>query len=738
MVESNVQRRLAAILAADVVGYSRLMEQDEVDTFERLRRHRKELFEPEIEKHHGRIFKLMGDGLLAEFGSVVDALECAVVLQRAMAERNAGLAAGGRIDSRIGINLGDVIVEDEDRHGDGVNIADRLQGLAEPGGIAISGTAYDQVKTKVAVGYAFLGEQAVKNIAEPVRVYRVLLDPAAAGSTVLTKRKMASPRRWPAIAGASAVALAAIAAGVALALWPRETPCLTSALQPLTAGPSIAVLPLDNLSGDPAQGPIVDGIADDLTTALTQVRDLFVIARNSSFAYRGKACDMRRVASELGVRNLIEGSVQREGDRMRINIQLIDGSSGGHVWADAFDGSFSDHLALQDKMTRRIADALSLRVSPGAAETAARGETQVPAAYEAFLRGWEHYRRYTFDDFKKAVPDFEEAISLDQNYGRAYAALAMIYVRSATRGWSKVLGISENEAVARAKKYLVLANEHPTTLSRQVAGFMSVWDGRWAAAEREFDDAISRDPGDSWGYAYKAWALSLDGQYANAMAAIDEAMRREPHSPGYFYFLRGVAAFGLDRSDEAVVMLTTAAQLSPDDQWPQLFLAVTYMRLGRMREAWPAVLRFNTLSVQLDQPPISVSSIDRKFSGSQLGELLAHILVRAKLPSSPSLWLFEGSLRTLLLGHTIQGQRAEAGRGHQASFAADGTVTMSGDWGTETGGTSRIADRQVCIGWPSGRKGCAMVFRSIDGTREKENEYIWVSPDGAFPFSQVE
>src|SRR5262249_29039970 len=262
-----MERRLAAILSIDVVGYSRLMEQNEADTFERLKVLRKELFEPEITRHHGRIFKLMGDGLLAEFGSVVDAVECAVVVQRAMAERNVGLSAAGRIDARIGINLGDVIVEDEDRHGDGVNIANRLQALADPGGIAISGTAYDQVKTKVAVGFAFLGEHTVKNIAEPVRVYRVLLDRTSVGRTSVARRNVAVWRRGALVGTAAVVSVAAVGA-IGLTIWPREAPCLSATVQPLSAGQSIAVLALDNLSGDPAQTPIVDGFADDLITEL--------------------------------------------------------------------------------------------------------------------------------------------------------------------------------------------------------------------------------------------------------------------------------------------------------------------------------------------------------------------------------------------------------------------------------------------------------------------------------------
>jgi len=734
-----MERRLAAILSVDVVGYSRLMEQDEADTFVRLRAHRKELFEPEIAKHHGRIFKLMGDGVLAEFASVVDAVECAVALQRALAERNSGLG-NRRIDARMGINLGDVIVEDEDRHGDGVNIANRLQGLADPGGIAISGTAYDQVKTKVAVGYVHVGEQSMKNISEPVRVYRVVLDPAAVGKTVAAVNRGQSKWRWVATGGVAAI-LAAVGTGAALWLWPQDTPCLTRTLQPMTEGPSVALLPLDNLSGDAAQTPIVDGFTDDLTTALWQIRDLLVIARNSSFAYRGTSCDMRRVAKELGVHNLIEGSVQRAGDTMRVNIQIIDGTTGGHIWAKAFDGSFADHLALQDKVAQSIADALSLRLNLSGGQASARGETRVPAAYEAFLRGQENFRRLTKQDLREAVANFEEAISLDQDYGRAYAALAMTYITSAARRWNAVLGISPTEAVSIARKYLALANEHPTTLSRQVTGLLSLWDWDRVKALSEFDDAIVRDPGDPWSYAYKGLVLLLDGRYGEAKSAVDEAIRRDPHAPMYFIYLSGAAAFGLDRLDEAEQLLTTVGRLNADDQWAQLLLAPTYFRLGRTQDAWTAVARFNELSVGMGDFPISVSLVQSGLGNGRLGSRIADVLRQANIPEHSIDWLSGNQLGLLLLGHRVHGRTEKTSEEHEASFSADGVVTMSGNWGSELRGRAQVkgeAFGHICIEWPSKRNTCAMVFRTYNGTSAKENEFTWVDTDGAFSFSQAD
>ena len=364
-----MERRLAAIVAADVVGYSRLMELDEAGTFSRLRTHQKELFEPEIAAHHGRIFKLMGDGLLAEFASVVDAVECAIVLQREMASRNQGLPDDRRIDVRIGINLGDVIIEGEDRHGEGVNIAARLQQLAEPGGICVARNVHDQVKNKLDLRFRDLGDHTVKNIAEALQVFCVLPDGA--------KEPRRPPRnrhgkRYPGRVAAGAIVLLLLAAGGTIA-WLRpwqpdiEPASIDRMAFPLPDKPSVAVLPFTNMSADPEQEYFADGMTDDLITDLSKVSSLFVIARNSTFAYKGRSVEMRQVAEDLGVRYVVEGSVRRAGDTVRVNAQLIDTITGGHVWADRYDGSVADIFAVQDAIVREIAE--------GAGPESVRGRT---------------------------------------------------------------------------------------------------------------------------------------------------------------------------------------------------------------------------------------------------------------------------------------------------------------------------------------------------------------------------
>jgi TolB-like protein/class 3 adenylate cyclase len=344
-----MERHLAAILAADVVGYSALMERDEAGTFARLKAGRKQLFEPEIERHHGRIFKLMGDGLLAEFTSVVDAVECAVALQRGLAERNASVPEGERFQVRIGINLGEVIVEGEDRYGEGVNIAARLEELADPGGIYVSGKVSKEVEKKLAFAFEPLGEHHVKNIAEPVQVYRVKLDGVPRRRPPVLDARRTLP--W----GAGLATIAALAVIWFAVLRPAGTPVP----DPAATVPKIAVLPFDNMSGDPAFGYFSDGVSEDIISMLARAPDLSVIARNSSFTYKGKATDVRQVGTELGVGYVLEGSVRKEADKVRIVAQLVDAKTGEHVWAERFDKTGADPWALQDEVTGKIIVALA-------------------------------------------------------------------------------------------------------------------------------------------------------------------------------------------------------------------------------------------------------------------------------------------------------------------------------------------------------------------------------------------
>jgi adenylate cyclase len=370
----GMTRKLAAIISADVVGYSRLMGADEAGTLAALKKHRRELIDPKIAEHEGRIVKTTGDGLLIEFPSVVEAVQCAVEMQRAICDRNADVPAVHRIEFRVGINLGDIIIDGDDIHGDGVNVAARLEGLAEPNGICVSRVVRDQVRDKLDVAFEDLGEQQVKNIARPLRVFRVA-QPAIVRSTASAKPALALPDK-----------------------------------------PSIAVLPFENLSGDPEQQYFSDGITDDIITEVSRFRQLFVIARNSSFVFRGKQVDVAEIGRRLGVHYLVEGSVRRVDDRIRINVQLVDTVSGAHVWADRYDRDMKDLYAVQDELAHTIAATLTGCVESAETRQARRKPTNNLTAYDCYLRGVEHHRRLTVEDMARSREMFERAIELDPEF----------------------------------------------------------------------------------------------------------------------------------------------------------------------------------------------------------------------------------------------------------------------------------------------------------------------------------
>ncbi|MEE8143915.1 MAG: adenylate/guanylate cyclase domain-containing protein, partial [Kiloniellales bacterium] len=390
----EVHRRLAAILAADVVGYSRLMGEDDAGTLTAVKALRKELFAPKVVEHHGRIVKLMGDGALVEFPSVVDAVECAVAVQRGAAERNSGVPEDKCIALRIGVNLGDIIIEGNDIYGDGVNVAARLQELAAPGGITLSATAHEHAVAKVDVGFQDGGEHELKNIAKPVRIYH-----------------------WSDDAS------------------PQADIADTDSLLTLPDKPSIAVLPFDNMSDDPGQEFFADGIAEDVITALSRFRSLFVIARNSSFSYKGAAVDITQVARELGVRYVVEGSVRKAGNRVRITAQLIDATSGNHLWADRFDGSLDDVFDLQDQITEQIVVVVEPEIGARERERARRKPPENLDAWELLQRGLSHFHHINKADHAEAMRLFREAIALDPEFAAAHAYLAFALSTSVLYGY---------------------------------------------------------------------------------------------------------------------------------------------------------------------------------------------------------------------------------------------------------------------------------------------------------------
>ena len=541
MPEKGFKRKLTAILSADVVGYSRLMDDDEEATVRVLYAYR-DLMKALIKQHRGRVVDTTGDNLLAEFTSVVDALNCSVKVQKELAERNADLSPERRLEFRIGVNVGDVI-EDNDRiFGDGVNIAARVEGLAETGGICITGRTYDQVKNKLEYGYQYLGKHRVKNIQEPVRVYKVLTEPDSAGKVVGEKRKT---RRWI-VLGTIIVLLLGVGG---LAGWyfyfkqyRRIDPAsLDRAAYTLPDKPSIAVLPFDNLSGDPDQEYFSDGIADDLITDLSKISGLFVIARNSAFAYKGKPVKIRQIAEELGVRYVLEGSVRKEENRVRINAQLIDAKTGGHLWAERYDRRYKDIFELQNEVLGKIVSALTVKLTGAEQIQLALRPTNNLEAYDYYLRAERDVYSEDYSLLSVAMSLYEKAIALDPNFAEAHAG----YARAAVDVWrlafdNLLIGpVARKRAYEAAAKALELDSNLPRAYS--VLGVLQVMDSRYDEAIESANKAITLGPNDADAYVNLALVLMFSGRPAEALAAVETALRLNPRpSPGVYGYYGAV------------------------------------------------------------------------------------------------------------------------------------------------------------------------------------------------------
>ena len=575
-----MERRLAAILAADVVGYSRLMGEDEVGTLAALNTHREALFGPEIARHSGRIVKLMGDGLLVEFASVVDAVQCAITLQRGMRERNADVPENRRIVFRIGINIGDVIVENEDIFGDGVNIAARLEAFAEPGDILISRSARDQIRDKLDVSLEDLGEHEVKNIARPVRMFRVLQILEDGSSLPVQAGQSIFRRRFAPIAISVAfLAVASVAAW--LGLWAPESIFEAS---PLSAKSSIAVLPFANLSNDPEQEYFSDGMTNDIITDLSKFHDLFVIASNSTFVYKGKAVDIQQVGRELAVRYVLEGSVQRSGERIRINAQLIDVETAGHLWAERYDEAIDDIFDLQDRITKRIVRTLAVRLTDIELDRVSVKATRDLKAYDYVLRGREQLLRFDSAGNFEARDLFRKAIKLDTSYADAYAGLGWTHLNAFLFGWTD----APMEALERSQKLAqqTLAISDGSVDGHRLLGRIYLNRHQHDLAMVELERAIAQNPNDAQSYAEQGILLVWSGRPDGAVTSLEIALRFDPKMNAESLAHLGLAHYLNKRYGEAVIFLERSISQSPDFQFGHQVLAATYGQLGRSREAY--------------------------------------------------------------------------------------------------------------------------------------------------------
>lgn len=584
-------RRLAAILAADMVGFSRLMAADEAGTLARQKAHRDGLIDPTIEEYGGRLVKSTGDGVLVEFPSVVDALCCAVTIQLAMPDFEKNRPPDNPIAYRIGVNLGDIIIEDDaDIYGNGVNIAARLEALADPGGICVSQTVVDHIGNKVASAFEDIGEQRVKNIPEQIHCYRVLMQPEAAGAS--GEQPEPAPRsRRPFVAVVAVFAL--VVAG--LAMWQPWTPKVAPASEERMAfalpdKPSLAVLPFDNMSGDAEQDYFADGLTEDLITDLSKISGLFVIARNSTFTYKGTPVEVRQVAEDLGVRYVLEGSVRRAGNEVRINAQLIDATTGGHVWADRYDGSATDIFSVQDEFVRKIVKALAVNLTEAEQEELGLGQTANIEAREAFQKGWESYQLYNAVDNAEAVGHFEAALKLDPDYGRAFAAVSLAYLRGCQLRWHEPLGISIAEANTRAQVNLSETNERPSALAHVAGSRVNLYNNRYDKAVTEATLAIAKDPNDPEGYVAMAWAMITTGKAAAGLELLGRAIRLNPTYPQYYSLALGMAYFAMDDLEKAVGVFSETLEGNPDATELAPPLASSLALLGKIAEARAALL----------------------------------------------------------------------------------------------------------------------------------------------------
>ena len=589
MTTKDVKRKLRAILSADVQGYSRLMGDDEVGTVKTITEYRETLTSL-VNQYNGRVVDSPGDNVLAEFGSVVDAAQCAVEIQNILKAKNEDLPENRRMIFRIGVNLGDVIQEGDRIYGDGVNIAARIESLADGGGICISGTAYDQIKNKLALGYDYLGEHSVKNISEPVRVYKVPMDPKDVG-----KKRVAKP--WKKIAIAAAVLL--ILAGAAAAVWnfyPRPAPTptgLTSKqtppestdkpLLPLSDKPSIAVLPFANLSGDPEEEYFSDGMAEEIITALSKIPQLFVIARNSSFTYKGKPVMMQQVGKELGVKYVLEGSVRKSGDRVRIMVQLIDAQTGHHLWAERYDRDLKDIFALQDEITLKVIRALQIKLTAGEQARLIGKGTQNLEAYLRTLQAWTNFNRMNKQGSMEARRLAKEAIAMDPEFASPYTCLAFTHMMDVWFNFSKSPKESIMLAGEAVQKALALDDSNPITHFGLCMLYImqKKHDKAIAAAER----AVELGPSASYVYGGLGTALLYACRPNEAIPMVKKAISLNPIANSLLLRDLGSAYKMAGKYEDAIVFLKKSLQKRPNALFSHLHLAVCYVSLGREEQA---------------------------------------------------------------------------------------------------------------------------------------------------------
>jgi adenylate cyclase len=581
LTSERVERRLAAVLAADVAGYSRLMGRDEERTLANLKSSRKTLVDPVIAAHRGRIVKTTGDGLLVEFASAVDAARCAVEIQRGMAGQNSDVPQDTRIEFRIGIHIGDIIFDDNDIFGDGVNIAARLEGIAEPGGVCISDDAHRQIRGKVDIAFDDMGPQTLKNITEPMRAWRMQLGNAGAAAPVLPKD-------------------AAAGSGHSLTLPDK---------------PSIAVLAFQNMSGDPEQEYFADGMVEDIITALSRIRWLFVIARNSSFTYKGRSVDIKQVGRELGVHYVLEGSVRKAGTRLRITGQLIDALTGAHLWADRFDGSMEDVFDLQDKIAISVAGVIEPALLAAELNRSIARPTTNLSAYDFYLRAMPLMSHWSKDQGIEALDLLRQAIALDPNYGSALAAASWCQAQLYICGWAPDTESARRESLEFARRAVQAAPDDPNALASVAGALHSLGepiDGAIALIEL----STTLNPSSTFGWFWSGFLRLFAGSTEVAIEHFETSLRLDPRTPLRPFLDTGIGTcyFFQRRFEDAVVLLVSSLRQVPTYVTTSWILASCYAHMGRLDEAREIVAHLRKITPSVMPPKtLFLDSAQRDF-----------------------------------------------------------------------------------------------------------------------------
>jgi adenylate cyclase len=637
MEPKGFHRKLTAILSADVAGYSRLMQDDESATVKTLEAY-KQIICDLVKQHRGRVVDSPGDNLLAEFASVVDAVQCAVGTQKELQARNTELPENRKMQFRIGVNLGDVIEEESRIYGDGVNIAARLESLADPGGICISKTAFDQIETKLPFGYNYLGEQTVKNIAKPVGAYRVLMEPRVTKERGARIKAQGTGRKMAAIGLAAALI---IASGVAI--WQffirPGAPSIEKAdpkqmALPLPELPSIAVLPFVNLSEDPKDQLLCDGITDNIINALSRIPRLFVISRNSTFTYKGKPVKVKQVSEELGVRYVLEGSIQTSGGRIRVMVQLIDALTGSQIWAERYDGASTDIFILQDDITTKVLSAFRVKLEGGDSLGNVNLYTG-EKGLDCYLKAMEartYIQLLSIPDTIKARQVIEKAIGMCQGVPIFYRLLAVVNLNETWLGISK----SRQESLERATELLqkVLAMDENDADAHGVLSQVYTHKREYDKAVSEAEKGVTLHPGSSWAIYRYAQALNNANRAEQSVPLFEKAVRRNPIGPALFYTDYGIALRDTGRLEDAVIALKKAIERAPDYMWAHVHLAAAYVMMGRAQEAQAEVAEVLRIS-----PGYSVERFSRGtiLKGQERVDTIAQALRKAGLPEKPPL-----------------------------------------------------------------------------------------------------